>query len=104
MEKLQTIATKYRQEQNGKEARPNLMRQYYDIYYLLANKDVNDFIGNEAYNEHKKVRFPKVDLDNPISENEAFLLSDPNQRNAFRKRYIGTTSLYYTVNLILKIY
>ncbi len=95
VEKLQTIATKYRQEQNGKEARPNLMRQYYDIYCLLDNEEVLGFIGTEAYNEHKRIQFPKVDLDIPISQNEAFLLSDPDQRNAFRKRYIGTASLYY---------
>lgn len=95
VEKLQTIATKYRQEQNGAEPRPNLMRQYYDIYSLLGNKDVQDFIGTPEYHEHKKTRFPKADFEIPVSENDAFLLSNPETRDAFRKRYVGTASLYY---------
>jgi predicted nucleotidyltransferase component of viral defense system len=95
VEKLQTIATKYRQEQNGAEVRPNLMRQYYDVYSLLANKEVQEFIGTPKYFEHKDVRFPKADLEIPIVKNEAFLLNNPEIRDAFRKRYIATTSLYY---------
>jgi hypothetical protein len=95
VEKLQTVATKYRQEQNGAEARPNLMRQYYDIYCLLDNQDVQNFIGTPEYEAHKAVRFPKADLEIPIQQNEAFILSNPEIRNAFRRRYIGTASLYY---------
>ncbi|MGB2525737.1 nucleotidyl transferase AbiEii/AbiGii toxin family protein [Flagellimonas sp. SN16] len=95
VEKLQTIATKYRQEQGGADPRPNLMRQYYDVHCLLAKKDVQDFIGTEAYTAHKMARFPKVDRKIPIAENEAFLLNDPQIREAFKKRYIGTASLYY---------
>src|SRR5690606_33677148 len=77
VEKLQTIATKYRQEVNGGEARSNLMRQYYDIYCLLQNQAVLDFIGTKEYFGHKKIRFPKIDFDIPIAENEAFLLNNP---------------------------
>lgn len=95
VEKLQTIATKFRQEQNGAEVRPNLMRQYYDVYSLLANKEVQDFIGTPEYHDHKKARFPKADFNIPISENEAFLLSNSETREAFRKRYLATASLYY---------
>ncbi|MEL1243988.1 nucleotidyl transferase AbiEii/AbiGii toxin family protein [Flavobacterium sp. DGU11] len=95
VEKLQTIATKYRQEQNDAEARPNLMRQYYDIYSLLANKEVQDFIGTPEYFEHKRTRFPKADFEIPIIENDAFSLNNPGIREAFRKRYIATASLYY---------
>lgn len=95
VEKLQTIATKYRQEKNGAEVRPNLMRQYYDIYCLLDNEEVQDFIGTQEYEAHKQARFPKIDYEIPIPENEAFLLSDPEQREAFKKRYTATASLYY---------
>jgi hypothetical protein len=95
VEKLQTIATKYRQEQEGAEPRPNLMRQYYDVYSLLANDVVLAFIGTDDYKQHKKARFPLVDLEIPISENEAFLLTDQEKRESFKKRYIGTASLYY---------
>lgn len=43
------IATKYRQEQNGAEPRPNLMRQYYDLYCLLTNEEEKTFIRTEDY-------------------------------------------------------
>jgi hypothetical protein len=96
VEKLQTIATKFRQEQTDGKERANYMRQYYDVYSLLANDLVLKFIGTEEYEAHKKRRFPKKDLETPIAENEAFKLSDPKLRDAFKKRYVSTKALYYT--------
>lgn len=95
VEKLQTVATKFRQEQETKEERQNLMRQYYDIFNLLGNDEVKSFIGTNEYFEHKTERFPKVDFDIPIAENEAFLLRDQNLRNRFILRYQATATLYY---------
>lgn len=95
VEKLQTVATKFRQEQEAKEERQNLMRQYYDIFSLLGNDEVKNFIGTEEYFEHKTERFPKVDLDIPIAENEAFLLNNEELRNRFIQRYKATATLYY---------
>ena len=95
VEKLQTIATKYRQEQNGAKAKSNVMRQYYDLYCLLENPEVLEFMGSEEYFEHKTKRFPKQDLEVPIAENQAFLLSDPKQRREFKARYQSTAALYY---------
>ncbi len=95
VEKLQTIATKYRQEQTDGIIRKNYMRQYYDLYCLLKINQVLEFIKTEAYQAHKKARFPKPDYAIPISENQAFLLSDPDQRAAFQKRYFDTSKLYY---------
>ncbi|MCX6275360.1 MAG: nucleotidyl transferase AbiEii/AbiGii toxin family protein [Bacteroidetes bacterium] len=95
VEKLQTIATKFRKEQETGNERSNLMRQYYDVYCLLGNEDVINFIGTEAYLNHKKARFPKTDLEIPVSENEAYLLSDTGLRARLAKRYKGTASLYY---------
>ncbi|MFN8343466.1 MAG: nucleotidyl transferase AbiEii/AbiGii toxin family protein [Spirosomataceae bacterium] len=95
VEKLQTIATKFRQMQNGAGIRPNLMRQYYDVARLLDYPDVQGFIGTPAYHAHKNERFPAQDKEIPITENEAFLLSDPALRALFRKRYEETASLYY---------
>lgn len=102
VEKLQTIATKYRQEQNGAESRPNLMRQYYDVYCLLDNDDVQAFIGTEDYIAHKKARFPKVDFEIPISENEAFLLTDQEKRESLKKDILALPPFIIMVNLILK--
>ena len=95
VEKLQTVATKYRQEKADGIIRKNYMRQYYDLYCLLKTKQVQEFIKTEAYQVHKKARFPNADYAIPISENQAFLLSDPDQRAAFQKRYLDTSKLYY---------
>lgn len=95
VEKLQTIATKFRKETNGGGERPNFMRQYYDVYCLLADNIVQEFIGKPEYFAHKEKRFPAPDLEIPIVENEAFLLSDPEIRADFIKRYKETAALYY---------
>jgi len=95
VEKLQTIATKFRKEQSGKGERPNFMRQYYDVFCLLGDEQVQQFIGTDDYLAHKQRRFPAADRDIPILQNEAFLLNDPELRRDFAKRYKETASLYY---------
>jgi len=95
VEKLQTIATKFRMEQSRGKKGVNFMRQYYDVYCLLDNKDVLKFIGTAEYQQHKEKRFPKPDLETPIQKNEAFLLSDKKLRADFKERYKTTASLYY---------
>lgn len=95
VEKLQTIATKFRQEQEDKQERPNYMRQYYDVARLLSNEEVQQFIGTEEYQAHKKKRFPSKDFVVPVTENEAFLLTDASLRDTFKKRYEKTKKLYY---------
>ncbi len=95
VEKLQTIATKFRKEQESGKATVNFMRQYYDIYSLLGNTEVVKFITTPEYLAHKQSRFPAADLEIPISQNEAFLLTDIKTRELFRKRYRNTSALYY---------
>ncbi|SEW26872.1 Nucleotidyl transferase AbiEii toxin, Type IV TA system [Chitinophaga sp. YR573] len=95
VEKLQTVATKFRQKQNGENDRPNFMRQYYDIYCLLGNEEVQKFIGTQEYETHKQKRFPAADLEIPIPQNESFLLNTPELRGEFKQRYVETAALYY---------
>lgn len=95
VEKLQTIATKFRHEQEDGVRKANYMRQYYDLYCLLEHPQVLNFIGTPEYLAHKETRFPKKDFEISIAENEAFLLSNAEQRDAFRKRYELTKALYY---------
>jgi len=95
VEKLQTIATKFRQEQEDKEERQNLMRQYYDVYSLLQDDTVKAFIGTEEYQKHKETRFPPKDYEIPIANNDAFLLNNPELRERFIERYKKTAKLYY---------
>jgi hypothetical protein len=95
VEKLQTIAAKFRKEIEKGEVATNYMRQYYDVYCLLDDKAVQEFIGTDAYLTHKKLRFSEKDFALPIHQNEAFLLSDASLREAFRQRYESSKKLYY---------
>jgi len=79
--KLQTISTKYRQQQQDKKFPPNFMRHYYDVYSLLDRPEVQSFIGTDDYTAHKDRRFRSLDNKN-IAKNEAFILSDPETRKA----------------------
>ncbi len=95
VEKLQTIATKFRNEQEDGKQRLNLMRQYYDVHSLLQDKSVQQFIGTDDYLKHKESRFPKTDFQIPISENPAFLLEEEGLKDKFKARYQKTKALYY---------
>lgn len=96
VEKLQTIATKFRNEHADKAKKGvNFMRQYYDVYCLLDSAEVQAFVGTPEYNAHKEKRFPKPDLEIPINKNEAFLLTSKELRDYFKARYKTTEALYY---------
>jgi hypothetical protein len=95
VEKLQTIATKFRKENETGNSSVNFMRQYYDVYSLLNNEMVQEFIGSKEYQAHKKTRFPPIDLAIPINKNEAFLLNDTKIKESFIQRYKNTAALYY---------
>ena len=94
VEKLQTLSTKYRRQQEEGSFPANFMRHYYDVYRLLQELEVLEFIGTDDYTAHKKKRFRGAD--NPsLAENEAFLLSDPETRNTYARAYDQSRSLYY---------
>lgn len=95
VEKLQTIATKYRKEQEGGNKGVNFMRQYYDVYCLLQNPEVLAFIGTEAYQAHKDKRFPVADKVVPLQSNQAFILDNEEVKASFIQRYKSTAGLYY---------
>ena len=94
VEKLQTISTKYRQQQETGRLPVNFMRHYYDVYCLLQDADTVKFIGTPEYLAHKEKRFRAAD--NPvIEENEAFLLTDKETREMYKSAYESTRALYY---------
>jgi len=94
VEKLQTISTKFRKQQEAGDFSKNFLRHYYDVYCLLRQSDVQSFIGTEDYIAHKNKRFPAAD-NQVIAQNEAFLLSDPATRRLYETEYGKTASLYY---------
>jgi len=95
VEKLQAIVTKFRKEMETGMFATNYMRQYYDVYCLLGEQSVVDFIGSEAYQQHKLKRFSKMDFGIPMEQNEAFLMTDPEMMARLRGRYTSSASLYY---------
>lgn len=95
VEKLQTIATKYRKEQESRNQGVNFMRQYYDVYCLLENPEVLSFIGTQEYQTHKEKRFPAADKLVSLQSNQCFILDDPEIKASFIRRYKSTAGLYY---------
>jgi hypothetical protein len=94
VEKLQTVSTKFRQQQSSKEFPINFMRHYYDIHSLLQRLEVQAFIGTAGYHAHKKKRFRGGDNPN-IAENQAFVLADPESRKGYAKAFAESSALYY---------
>lgn len=94
VEKLSAISKKFQQEQAGELMPVNFIRHYYDVYQLLGQKSVLDFIGTKAYFDHKAVRFRKAD-EMDLTKNEAFVLSDAATREKYTKEYQRTQVLYF---------
>ncbi|MFM7769758.1 MAG: nucleotidyl transferase AbiEii/AbiGii toxin family protein, partial [Bacteroidota bacterium] len=96
VEKLQTIVRKYRNRENpGADDDKNFMRQYYDVYCLLSNSDIQTFIGTPEYIAHKAARIKGADKQIPLREHPALLLSVSEIRESFKNRYQSTSKLYY---------
>ncbi|MBU3682158.1 MAG: nucleotidyl transferase AbiEii/AbiGii toxin family protein [Flavobacterium sp.] len=96
IEKLQTIVRKFRNKDTpGATDDKNFMRQYYDVYCLLGNLDIQAFIGSSEYVAHKAARIKGADNQIPLRNHPALLLSDSEIRESFRKRYLSTSKLYY---------
>ena len=94
VEKLQTISTKFRKQQEDGTFPINFMRHYYDVYCLLDVEEVKAFIGTDQYQAHKNKRFPKAD-NQTLNENQAYLLSDDKTYKLFESAYQESASLYY---------
>ena len=96
VEKLQTIVRKFRNRDNpGASDDKNFMRQYYDVYCLLGNSDIQAFIGTPEYLAHKTARIKGADNLIPLANHPALLLNDLEIRESFQNRYESTSKLYY---------
>lgn len=94
VEKLQTVSTKFRKQQEQDGFPVNFLRHYYDIYCLLNVGEVQDFISTVAYEDRKRQRFPEAD-NRCIAQNQAFLLENPETRAQYAAEYDSTRDLYY---------
>ncbi|WP_447969893.1 nucleotidyl transferase AbiEii/AbiGii toxin family protein [Nitrospira sp. M1] len=94
VEKLQTLSTKYRTQQESGAFPINFIRHYYDVYCLLDVPEVQAFVSTPEYQAHKDKRFRSGD--NPlITENEAFLLRNPSIRKEYEEAFQNMKTLYY---------
>ena len=94
VEKLQTISTKFRQQQEKQDMPVNFLRHYYDVSQLLKLERVKKFIGSKAYMEHKQKRFREND-EQDLTKNEAFILSDPDVRKKYNADFLKSKDLYF---------
>lgn len=94
VEKLQTISTKYRKQQNEHTMPVNFLRHYYDVYKLLENDRILKFIGSEKYLAHKNNRFRTQD-EKDICKNPAFTMSDPEIRKLYSEEFKKKSKIYY---------
>lgn len=94
VEKLQTISTKFRKQQDNNELPKNFIRNYYDVYKLLNQKRVLDFIGTAEYTCHKEKRFRKSD-EKVIAKNDAFNLASSETYMLYKNEYELKSDLYY---------
>lgn len=94
VEKLQTLSTKFRNWNGDGTLPPNFLRHYYDVYCLLADSSVQEFVGTACYLQHKKDRFPAAD-EVVISANPAFQGVDSPQWSVLEHAFSNSRSLYY---------
>lgn len=94
IEKLQTISTKYRIQQEKNTMPINFLRHYYDIYKLLENDRVINFIGTAEYIAHKQRRFRTMDEIN-IKENPAFTIPNADVKELYRQEFKNKSALYF---------
>ena len=94
VEKLQTISTKFRQQQENGQMPINFMRHYYDVFQLLTLKRVQEFIGSEKYFAHKDLRFRSAN-ERDLTKNDAFIISNTETQKLFQQSFDRTKGLYY---------
>ena len=95
IEKLQTISTKYRVNQQRQIESPiNFIRHYYDVYQLLNTERVKSFLHTSEYRIYKTKKFGTLDeLD--LTKNPAFQLSIPNEMQKFSLLYQKKAEIYF---------
>ncbi|MFA6409336.1 MAG: nucleotidyl transferase AbiEii/AbiGii toxin family protein [Gammaproteobacteria bacterium] len=94
VEKLHTISTKYRLQQENTTMPVNFPRHYYDVYKLLESDRVLNFIGSKKYYEHKEKRFRSLDERN-IAQNPAFTVPDIQARKLFDQEFQRKSAIYF---------
>lgn len=94
VEKLQTISTKFRLEREKIIMPINFLRHYYDVYKLMENERVLNFIGTDDYEKHKRLRFRGHD-EIIIKNNPAFKIENSEIRKLYSDEFKKKSSIYF---------
>ena len=93
VEKMDAIIRKYKKYQESKNISENFIRHYYDLYCLLGQAEVQNFIGTKPYQIHKEERLKK--LSDIVNNHQAFSLSNSKEKQLFEREYVKQKNLYY---------
>ena len=94
VEKPQAISAKFRRQQEENSDPVKFVRHYYDVYRLLSNPEVRNFIGTEDYTAYKAECFRAGDS-LLLAENEAFLMEDSKIRENYTRTFDRLENLFY---------
>lgn len=94
VEKLQTISTKFRLQQENKIMPINFLRHYYDVYKLLENERILKFIGTPKYIAHKNLRFRQQD-EQAIKKNPAFMMENTITKKLYSDEFKKKSAIYF---------
>ena len=97
---MDAVIRKYNKYQDSGKISENFIRHYYDLYCLLDQTDIQNFIGTKAYQIHKKERLKK--LSNIVKNHPAFFLSNQKAKQLFEREYIKQKSLYYKGQILFR--
>lgn len=95
VDKLQTISRRFRQHKarNAERDRPReFLRHYYDLFKLLGDKRVQDFIGTESYEKYKGEKIKGEDA-KAFADREPFKLSESATFELFEKEFEAMKTL-----------
>ena len=101
IEKLDAVVRKYKKYQDTNNFSENFLRHYYDLYCLLGEVKIQNFIGTKLYESYKKERMRK--LSQTIKNHSAFSLKNLKERALFEKEYKKQKNLYYKGQIPFKI-
>lgn len=93
IEKMDAVIRKYKKYRDTNKVSENFFRHYYDLYCLLGETKIQNFIGTQNYESYKKERIKNLSAS--VRNHPAFSLKNLEIRNLFKKEYNKQRDLYY---------
>jgi len=90
------ISTKFHLQQENKIIPVKFLRHYYDVFKLLKNDRVLQFIGTDNYHQHKQLRF-RGQHEIIIKNNPAFTMENTETKNLYSAEFKKKSAIYFGV-------